>query len=95
LKPAFSLWQYDLQVNTSLISLMPIQGKNAAKHTVVYAVHDMSQQLALPGIAGEAAIRPLAGQRRFSVRQCTDPNGALADSLDEAKAAFRAAGDRQ
>ena len=51
----------------------------------------MSQQLA-PGIAGEAAIRPLAGQRRFSVRQCTDANGGVADSLDEAKAAFRAAG---
>ena len=48
-------------------------------------MRSMSQQLALPGIAGEAAIRPLAGQRRFSVRQCTDPNGAVADSLDEAK----------
>ena len=65
------------------------------RQSILSFMRCMSQQLALPGIAGEAAIRPLAGQRRFSVRQCTDPNGALADSLDEAKAAFRAAGDRQ
>ena len=45
----------------------------------------MSQQLALPGIAGEAAIRPLEGQRRFSVRQCTDPTGGVADSLAGAR----------
>jgi hypothetical protein len=38
--------------------------------------------LALPGIAGKAAIRP------------DGPNGGVADSLDEAKAAFRAAGER-
>jgi len=65
------------------------------RQSIVYAVHDMSQQLALPGIAGEAAIRPLAGQRRFSVRQCTDANGGWSDSLDDAKAAFRAAWERR
>jgi hypothetical protein len=36
----FSLWQYDLRVNTSLISLIAIQGKNAAEHTFVCAVHE-------------------------------------------------------
>src|SRR6516225_1282210 len=35
----FSLWEYDLRVKTSLISLIPIQGKNAAEHTFVCAVH--------------------------------------------------------
>jgi len=42
----------------------------------------MSAVVALRGIAGKAAIRPHG------------PNGGVADSLDEAKAAFRAAGER-
>ena len=41
----------------------------------------MSPQLALPGTTGAAAIRP------------DGPNGRVADSLDEAKAAFRAGGN--
>src|SRR6516162_9009981 len=36
----FSLWQYDLRVNTSLISLIPIHGKNAAEHTFVCVVNE-------------------------------------------------------
>jgi hypothetical protein len=45
----FSLLQYDSRVNTSLISLIPIQGKNAAEHTFVCAVHESAV------VAGDAA----------------------------------------
>jgi hypothetical protein len=42
----------------------------------------MSPERALPGIADTAAIRP------------DGPNGGVADSLDEAKAAIRAVRER-
>ena len=72
-----SLWQYDLRVNTSLISLIPIQGKNAAERTFVYLVH-------------EPAVGTTRNRPEGSCGQ-TARTGGLTDNLDEAKAAFRAA----
>ena len=72
---------------------MPIQGKNAAKHTVVYAVHGSAVGTTRNRRGGSY---PAAGRAAEILRAAVHGRERwVADSLDDAKAAFRAAGDRQ